>query len=67
MDGQDLKNVAIQPNFALTPLEEMYGENVRQLREIRKKLTPPMSWVSLVGSRFERVMCTVELPVHGFI
>jgi hypothetical protein len=42
MDGQDLKNVENYPNLALngTPLEEMYGNNVGRLREIRKKYDP---------------------------
>jgi hypothetical protein len=41
-DGQDLKNAVNYPNCALygTPLEEMYGKNVRRLREIREKYDP---------------------------
>jgi Berberine and berberine like len=38
-DGQDLKDAATYPNYALfgTPLEEMYGQNLGRLREIRKE------------------------------
>ena len=41
-DGQDLKDVAHCPNFALfgTPLEKIYGENVKRLREIKQKYDP---------------------------
>jgi hypothetical protein len=41
-DGQDLKDAAIYPNYALygTPLEKMYGKNVERLREIKKKYDP---------------------------
>ncbi|KAH9972620.1 FAD-binding domain-containing protein [Lactifluus volemus] len=41
-DGQDLKNAVRYPNYALfgTAVEEMYGEHVGRLREIRKKYDP---------------------------
>jgi hypothetical protein len=41
-DGQDLKNAAHYPNYALygTPLEEMYGQNVKRLRAIKRKYDP---------------------------
>ncbi|KAH9972621.1 hypothetical protein BGW80DRAFT_1252666 [Lactifluus volemus] len=40
-DGQDLKDAPPYPNYALfgTGLEEMYGEHVRRLREIRRSST----------------------------
>jgi hypothetical protein len=41
-DGQDLKDAAHCPNFALfgTPLEKIYGKNVKRLREIKQKYDP---------------------------
>ena len=41
-DGQDLKDAAHYPNYALygTPLENMYGKNVKRLRAIKKKYDP---------------------------
>ncbi|KAF8260159.1 FAD-binding domain-containing protein [Lactarius quietus] len=38
-DGQDLKDAAHYTNYALygTPLEKMYGKNVKRLRAIKKK------------------------------
>jgi hypothetical protein len=41
-DGQDLKDAAPYPNYALydTPLEKMYGKNVKRLRAIKKKYDP---------------------------
>jgi Berberine and berberine like len=41
-DGQDLKNAVRYPNYALfgTAVEEMYGEHVGRLQEIRKKYDP---------------------------
>ncbi|KAH9038637.1 FAD-binding domain-containing protein [Lactarius deliciosus] len=41
-DGQDLKHAAHYTNFALygTPLENMYGKNVKRLRKIKKKYDP---------------------------
>ncbi|KAN0139380.1 hypothetical protein V8E53_002881 [Lactarius tabidus] len=41
-DGQDLENVAHYTNYALygTPLEKLYGKNVKRLREIKKKYDP---------------------------
>jgi hypothetical protein len=41
-DGQDLKDAAHYPNFAVfgTPLEKMYGKNVERLREIKEKYDP---------------------------
>jgi len=41
-DGQDLKDAAPYTNYAVygTPLEKMYGENVKRLREIKKKYDP---------------------------
>ena len=41
-DGQDLENAAHYPNYALygTPLEKMYGKNVKRLREIKNKYDP---------------------------
>ncbi|KAI9449075.1 hypothetical protein BJY52DRAFT_1227991 [Lactarius psammicola] len=41
-DGQDLKDAARYTNYALygTPLEKMYGKNVKMLREIEKKYNP---------------------------
>jgi len=41
-DGQDLKDAAIYPNYVVdgTPLEAMYGKNVKRLREIKKKYDP---------------------------
>ena len=41
-DGQDLKDVSNYPNYAVygTPLEKMYGQNVKRLREIKKKYDP---------------------------
>ena len=41
-DGQDLAKAATYPNYALfgTPLENMYGDNVERLREIRKMYDP---------------------------
>ncbi|KAF8259738.1 hypothetical protein EI94DRAFT_1812806 [Lactarius quietus] len=41
-DGQDLKDAATYTNYALygTPLERMYGKNVKRLRGIKKKYDP---------------------------
>ena len=41
-DGQDLKDAATYPNYAITgtPLEKMYGKNVPRLRQIKKKYDP---------------------------
>ena len=41
-DGQDVANEATYPNYALfgTPLEDMYGDNLERLREIRKMYDP---------------------------
>ena len=41
-DGQDLANAAPYINYAFlgTPLERMYGDNLKRLREIRKKYDP---------------------------
>ena len=41
-DGQNLKDAAIYPNYAVygTPLEAMYGKNVERLREIKRKYDP---------------------------
>ena len=41
-DGQDLKDAANYPNYAVygTPLEAMYGKNVKRLREIKRKYDP---------------------------
>jgi hypothetical protein len=41
-DGQDLKNAGPYPNYAMygTPLERMYGKNVKRLREIKAKYDP---------------------------
>ena len=36
-DGQNVSHAAVYPNYALfdTPLEDVYGENVERLRQIR--------------------------------
>lgn len=41
-DGQDLKDAAHYPNYAIfgTPLRKMYGENVEWLREIKEEYDP---------------------------
>ncbi|KAF8260166.1 FAD-binding domain-containing protein [Lactarius quietus] len=41
-DGQDLKDAAVYTNYAVygTPLEKMYGKNVKRLRAIKKKYDP---------------------------
>ncbi|KAI0251531.1 FAD dependent oxidoreductase [Lactifluus subvellereus] len=41
-DGQDLTGAAPYPNYALfgTPLEEMYGQHLERLRDIRKVYDP---------------------------
>jgi Berberine and berberine like len=41
-DGQDLKNAGPYVNCAIfgTPLERMYGENLKRLRRIRKTYDP---------------------------
>ena len=41
-DGQNLKDAAQYPNFAVygTPLEKMYGKNVERLREIKEEYDP---------------------------
>jgi hypothetical protein len=39
-DGQNVSHAAKYVNYALsgTPLEDMYGENVKRLREIRAEI-----------------------------
>jgi hypothetical protein len=41
-DGQDVSQAAVYVNYALydTRLEDMYGESVQRLREIRTKIDP---------------------------
>lgn len=41
-DGQDLKDAAPYVNYAIygTPLEKLYGKNVKRLREIKEKYDP---------------------------
>jgi hypothetical protein len=41
-DGLNVSHAAKYVNYALygTPLEEMYGENVNRLREIRTEIDP---------------------------
>ena len=41
-DGQDVKEAALYPNYALfdTPLEDMYGTNVQRLRAVRRAIDP---------------------------
>jgi hypothetical protein len=41
-DGQNVSHAAKYVNYALfgTPLGEMYGENVKRLREIRAEIDP---------------------------
>ena len=41
-DGQDLKDAATYTNYAIygTPLEKMYGKNLKRLREIKEKYDP---------------------------
>jgi hypothetical protein len=41
-DGQDLNDAANYPNYAVhgTPLEVMYGKNVKRLRELKRKYDP---------------------------
>lgn len=41
-DGQDLKDAAHYPNYALygTPLDKMYGKNVERLHKIKKRYDP---------------------------
>lgn len=41
-DGQDLKDASHYPNYAVygTPLEKMYGKNVKRLHEIKEKYDP---------------------------
>lgn len=41
-DGQNVSNASVYVNYALfdTPLEDMYGENVPRLREIRAEIDP---------------------------
>jgi hypothetical protein len=41
-DGQDLEDAAHYPNYALhgTPLEQMYGDNVERLYNIRRRYDP---------------------------
>jgi hypothetical protein len=41
-DGQDLRDASHYPNYAVygTPLEKMYGKNVKRLHEIKEKYDP---------------------------
>ena len=41
-DGQDLMDAAHYPNNAIygTPIEQIYGKNVKRLRKIKKKYDP---------------------------
>jgi hypothetical protein len=41
-DGQDVAHAAVYVNYALfgTPLEDIYGENVKRLRKIKEKIDP---------------------------
>jgi hypothetical protein len=41
-DGQDVSRAALYPNYAIsgTPLEDMYGGNVKRLRKIRAEIDP---------------------------
>jgi hypothetical protein len=41
-DGQNVEHAAVYVNYALfdTPLEDMYGENVKRLRKIRAAIDP---------------------------
>jgi hypothetical protein len=41
-DGQDVSHAALYPNYAIygTPLEDMYGGNVKRLRKIRREIDP---------------------------
>ena len=41
-DGQNVSHAAVYPNYALfdTPLEDIYGENVERLRQIRAVIDP---------------------------
>ncbi|KAH9023865.1 FAD dependent oxidoreductase [Lactarius hengduanensis] len=41
-DGQDVERAAVYPNYALfdTPLEDMYGQNVPRLRELKRAYDP---------------------------
>ena len=41
-DGQDLQDAATYPNYAIygTPLEKMYGKNLKRLRSIKEKYDP---------------------------
>ncbi|KAI9446146.1 FAD-binding domain-containing protein [Lactarius indigo] len=41
-DGQDVEHAWVYPNYALfdTPLEDMYGQNVPRLRELRRTFDP---------------------------
>ena len=49
-DGQDLKDAAHYPNYAVygTPLEKMYGKNVKRLREIKTEYDP-FHFMNLTG------------------
>ncbi|KAG6844187.1 hypothetical protein H0H87_009088 [Tephrocybe sp. NHM501043] len=49
-EGQDVRDAAIYPNYAIydTPLEAMYGENVRVLRAL-KAAVDPMNVMALAG------------------
>jgi hypothetical protein len=41
-DGQDVSHAALYPNYAIygTPLEDIYGGNVKRLRKIRAAIDP---------------------------
>ena len=41
-DGQNVSHAAVYVNYALfdTPLEDIYGENVKRLRKIRAAIDP---------------------------
>ena len=41
-DGQDLSKAAVYVNYALfdTPLEDMYGDNVERLHQIKTEIDP---------------------------
>ncbi|KAF8630777.1 hypothetical protein AX15_002727 [Amanita polypyramis BW_CC] len=41
-EGQDIADAPLYPNYALydTPLRDLYGDNVRKLRSLRKRVDP---------------------------